>query len=147
MFALMSSRREVDYLAVLRKVVELAGDLSVRTFVLDFEAAMWAALRHVFPSDDVHLHGCNFHLTQAIWRKIQGLGLATSYQRQEGTYVFCRKLMALAFLPAEHIAPVFDAIKVRYSTNVVSTHICKTISAGTYATVVYRCFLSKIYHP
>ncbi len=37
---------------------------------------------------------------------------STSYQRQEGTYIFYRKLMALAFLPAEHVTPVFDAIKV-----------------------------------
>ena len=73
-FVLMPSRRESDNRAVLSKIKDLTTSLAVKTFVLDFEAATWAALRSVFA--DVHLHGCNFHFTQAIWRKIQALGLA-----------------------------------------------------------------------
>ena len=45
----------------------------------------------------IHVHGCSFHWTQAVWRKIQGLGLAVVYHQKDSTYKFCRKLMVLPF--------------------------------------------------
>jgi len=40
---------------------------------MDYEIAMWRASSEVF-KDGVELHGCFFHYTQAVWRKIQALG-------------------------------------------------------------------------
>ena len=40
----------------------------VQQVTLDFEMAMWAALRIILP--DVQIKGCVFHWTQAIWRKV-----------------------------------------------------------------------------
>ena len=37
-------------------------------FVTDFEAAAWLAVREVFPA--VAVHGCYFHWTQAVYRKV-----------------------------------------------------------------------------
>ena len=51
----------------------LADDYSLRTVVLDFEAALWKAMRKVFPQ--AGLRGCYFHFTQAVWRKIQLHGI------------------------------------------------------------------------
>jgi len=45
--------------------------------MVDFESTMWKALAHVFP--DLPVKGCVFHLTQAVWRKIQEVGLTTEY--------------------------------------------------------------------
>ena len=40
---------------------------SVQQVTLDFEKAVWKALRSVLPA--VQLQGCVFHWTQALWRK------------------------------------------------------------------------------
>jgi len=74
--------------------------------VADFEAATWQAVRQVLPG--LEIRGCLFHYTQAIYRKVQELGLTTQYAQDAGSRSMCRDVMALPLLPAEHIAPVFD---------------------------------------
>jgi len=75
----------------------------------DFEAAVWKAVRSLMPT--VQLYGCLFHWNQAVFRKIQELGIAKSYMERRSTHNFCRKLMALPFLPATWIVPVFNQLK------------------------------------
>ena len=41
---------------------------SVQQVTLDFEKAVWKALRSVLAA--VQLQGCVFHWTQALWRKV-----------------------------------------------------------------------------
>ena len=41
----------------------------VTKVMLDFEKAVWSALRQTLPG--VQLKGCSFHWTQALWRKVQ----------------------------------------------------------------------------
>ena len=52
--------------------------------MVDYKAAVWRALRHVFP--DTVVHGCVFYLTQAIWRKVQQVGLQTAYIERRRTH-------------------------------------------------------------
>lgn len=47
-------------------------------FHIDFEAATIVAIRETFPGAEVK--GCNFHYTQAVWRKVQRVGLTTFYK-------------------------------------------------------------------
>lgn len=56
--------------------------------MVDFESAMWKALGEVFPDSGVK--GCVFHLTQAVWRKTQELGLQTAYNERKSVYNFVR---------------------------------------------------------
>lgn len=63
-------------LQVLRAVLDsLPVAPRVKQFVVDFERGVWQALRSVFTSTNVHIRGCCFHWAQAIWRKVQELGL------------------------------------------------------------------------
>ena len=45
------------------------------------------------------LHGCYFHFTQAIKRKIQFLGLVQQCKDNNEVVAVCRQLMALPFIP------------------------------------------------
>ena len=78
--------------------------MRVEEVVLDFEQAMWAAIRNVL---GVPVKGCAFHWVQAVYRNVQERGLSVSYRNDEGTHSFCRRLMALPFLPAEFIPRAF----------------------------------------
>lgn len=69
--------------------------------MLDFEKAVWSALRQTLPG--VQLKGCSFRWTQALWRKVQGLGLQDAYRNDRGTHQLIKQLMALSHLPADKI--------------------------------------------
>ncbi|XP_062609856.1 uncharacterized protein LOC134271663 [Saccostrea cucullata] len=51
----------------------------------------------IFPTATVR--GRAFHWDNAVRRKIQDLGLQSRYMEREKTYTFCKKIMALPYLP------------------------------------------------
>lgn len=77
--------------------------------MLDFEAATWSALKEVYPT--VKLMGCVYHWKQAVWRKVQEVGLQKSYCERGDVYKLLSKLMALPYLPHEHIAEIFTYLR------------------------------------
>ena len=110
LFVLMSSKRKHDYKKVLKKVLRMLPTTpSVEQVTADFETAVWGAFRKVLP--EVQLLGCAFHWNQALWRKVQELGLQTAYMRDRATNGYIRRLMALPFLPHETIAATLDNLK------------------------------------
>ena len=115
-YFLMSGNSSKDYVAIFTALLRLLPrrNLCVKTITLDFEAATWTALRKVFPS--VAFRGCLFHWNQAIWRYIQQLGLVNSYIKKDSVYKFCWRVMALPFLPAESIYPMFCSLKASVPT-------------------------------
>ena len=72
-------------------------------------AGIWQGLRGVFP--DVAIHGCSFHWAQAVYRKVQELGLGPAYSRAGMTQKVVRRLLSLPFLPHEHMKPAFDMLR------------------------------------
>jgi len=48
---------------------------------------------------------------QAVWCKIQELGMQIAYIRKTSTYDICHRLMALLFPPAAYIPSLFGTIK------------------------------------
>ncbi|XP_041351197.1 uncharacterized protein LOC121370148 [Gigantopelta aegis] len=109
-FVSMSRRRTIDYVKVLRQLLQLLPEEPVMTHcVMDFEMATWKAVAKVFP--DVKLRGCLFHLTQAVWRKCQEIGLQVAYMNDDATHKFIIKIMALSFLPAREIHLMYNKIE------------------------------------
>ncbi len=67
---MMSRRTTEDYVAVFRKLLEfLPKPFNLRQIIVDFESAVWKAIRIVFP--EVSIHGCGFHLSQCFYTNIQ----------------------------------------------------------------------------
>lgn len=111
-YVMMTGKSAKDYASVLRGIVQLlGGNICLEGVVLDYERAIWKALRVVFQDRQISFQGCAFHWGQAVWRHVQSLGLASQYLSDAGTRCFIRKLLSLPFIPAEHIEPTFDALR------------------------------------
>ena len=67
---------------------------------------MWKAVRDLLPHSQ--LIGCQFHFSQALYRKIVEVGLGQTYRERGDKYLYLRKVMALPFLPADHIEDAFE---------------------------------------
>uniref|UniRef100_T1IR57 MULE transposase domain-containing protein n=1 Tax=Strigamia maritima TaxID=126957 RepID=T1IR57_STRMM len=58
-----------------------------------------SAIQRVLPN--VRNQRCYFHYCQALWRKVQSLGLVVDYKNLPSVRTVVKKTMALPFLPAE----------------------------------------------
>ncbi|XP_006820186.1 uncharacterized protein LOC102808349 [Saccoglossus kowalevskii] len=104
----MSRREKKDYKKILKIAKRAVPGLKLERVIVDFEAAIWKAIYSVFP--DVAIQGCSFHWTQAVWRKVQHLGLQVPYMENGPVHDYIRELMALPFLPEEHIKASFNIL-------------------------------------
>jgi hypothetical protein len=77
--------------------------------VTDFELAASNAAKLVFPQSI--LHGCLFHLNQAIWRKAVNLGLKVPFSEDQEVRDSILKLLALPFVPLDVVVDVFEQLK------------------------------------
>ena len=73
--------------------------------------AVWQSLRCSFP--DIELHGCLFHFSQAIHRKVQEFGLQGHYRKKGDITDIIKMLFSLPLLPHHQITSEFEAIKAK----------------------------------
>ncbi|CAC5392288.1 unnamed protein product [Mytilus coruscus] len=99
----------------------LPEDISLDGFVADFEAGLWQALKQRFPR--YAIQGCAIHWSQAVFRKVQEHGLQTVYNQKDSVNTFLRQLMALPFLPPEHITDTFLQLDARAPQAIVPHHL------------------------
>ena len=62
----------------------------------------------MFP--EAQVKGCFFHLSQAIYRKVQGEGLQQIYSNDEEFALKARMFAALAFVPADNVIEAFEQL-------------------------------------
>ena len=116
---LMSFKRRRDYLKVFCKLLDvLPQPHRVQEFIMDFEHASWQAVSSVFPT--ANIRGCAFHWSQAVWRKIQSLGLQTQYYNDDTVYKFCRRILALPLLQYDAINNVFSRMRRRNNNRLIT---------------------------
>lgn len=75
----------------------------------DYELALIQALLCVFPG--TRHRGCHFHFAQAVWRKVQSLGLAKPYQEDPRVKMFVRQSISLAFVPPTFVRVAWRTLK------------------------------------
>ena len=66
-------------------------------FELAFELALVQSLELEFPG--ARIHGCYFHFTQCLWRKVQRLGLVEEYKENTAIRHFIQRVQ---LLPLSH---------------------------------------------
>ncbi|CAF3352292.1 unnamed protein product [Rotaria socialis] len=119
-FGVLPDRKRTTYQHLFKILKGLAVSMN-RTFkparvMSDYEASIITAVVNEF-SQAIH-SGCSFHFTQAIYRRIQSLGLITSYSQDSDIRICCRKLMALALLPIDQIETSFYNLRTKSSAAV-----------------------------
>ena len=82
--------------------------LNPETILTDFELAVINAFQEVFVGVDVH--GCLFHLSQNIYRKVQEQGLQVRYSNEPEFALRIRMLAALAFVPMPNVLDAFESL-------------------------------------
>lgn len=115
-YALLSSKEERQYKAVLQAIITAADDYGINnckphTMMSDFELAIVNAILSKFPGIDVIL--CFFHLKQSAYRHIQALGLQGAYNDANDTSVrdFCHMLAGLAYVPVRDVRNAYLALR------------------------------------
>lgn len=90
-FALLPNKSQETYLKLAFAVKSLKPSLNPTNLMADFERAALNAFNAVFPS--AAQSGCFFHYKQAIWRKIQQLGLSERYSSDESFSLEIKKIV------------------------------------------------------
>ena len=108
-YVLMSGSKKKDYKKVLKGLLELIPGPRVKRVMVDFEEAFWLAIPAVL-GEEVEIQGCTFHWTPAVFRHAKQLGLQSAYQKDKATRTFIEKILALPYLPAEHIPPMWEKL-------------------------------------
>ena len=80
-----------------------------QTVMMDFELAAMQSAEDVFTNATVH--GCFYHLTQNVYRKVQAEGLQTAYCENPELATQVRMLMAIAFVPLTDVVSAFEAVQ------------------------------------
>lgn len=76
-----------------------------RIVCIDFESAVIATITEMFPN--ARIRGCLFHYSQAIWRKVQNLGLSGRYTVDDAFNRLVRRAAALPLVPREQVDEVW----------------------------------------
>jgi hypothetical protein len=80
-------------------------NLKPKIIITDLEIGLVNAVKNSFVGVIQKL--CNFHINQAIWRRIQSYGYAKLYKSDLKFKCLIRKIMALAFLKIEDVDTIF----------------------------------------
>ena len=111
-FVLMQKKSESAYTAVFQKIkdiVEEDGSSRVERIIVDYEMAMWNAMRAVWVN--ARVRGCWFHFCQCIYRKVQALKLVKSFYEHYQVQKMVKRLMCLPLIDANNIPMVFDRLR------------------------------------
>lgn len=90
-------------------VTGVGSPLSLAVVRTDFEISLIQALLVVFPG--IRHRGCHFHFSQAIWRKVQALGLTKAYADDPSVTTLVRQTVSLAFVPPTSVRLAWRGVK------------------------------------
>ncbi|XP_068219805.1 uncharacterized protein [Palaemon carinicauda] len=107
---MMSRSKEKDYKEVFSAILDLLPNSpKVNAISADFDKSLWQALICMFP--DITPYGCAFKWGKLMWKKAQKLGIKIESLQEDGWQQnLISKLVALPFLPSEHIESAYSTL-------------------------------------
>lgn len=96
------------YNEIFRILRDLEPEIKPLHIMFDFERGIINAAAIHFKG--AHLHGCNFHFCQCIWRHVQSVGLQSEYANNTLFAHKVKMLMALAFLAPNDVVKGFEEL-------------------------------------
>lgn len=107
-YCLLAHKTVRTYVSLFQKLKSFMINCSVEIIMSDFELAVVSAVRRVFPN--VIHKGCYFHFMQCLYRKVCTLGFKKQYDTEPDFASAMKILIALAFVPEEHVGSAFEVI-------------------------------------
>ena len=114
-YALLPDKTEATYNRLLTEIAAHLNGNVPTDILFDFERAAINAAEIVFPG--INVHGCFFHLSRNIWKKIQRCGLAALYENDDEFSLMMRMIAALAFVPIADVPQAFYDLEVEIRNN------------------------------
>uniref|UniRef100_A0A1I7Z8R1 MULE domain-containing protein n=1 Tax=Steinernema glaseri TaxID=37863 RepID=A0A1I7Z8R1_9BILA len=109
-FAFMQNRTLHSYQRLFRRISTLTSSFQPASFMSDLELSAQKAVLSVYSNNTtrVQLESCLFHLSQAVFRKLQKHGYTPLYYDNDKSFKkLVRSLPCLAFLPPDLVVPSF----------------------------------------
>ncbi|KAB0804209.1 hypothetical protein PPYR_01361 [Photinus pyralis] len=103
-YAVLPNKRRTTYNLLFETLKELVQKLNPGSICCDFESAAFTAMQQNF--DGVTLKGCFFHLEKNMKHKLSQLGLLRRYANEVQFALHAKRIVAVAFVPLEHIDAV-----------------------------------------
>ena len=113
-----------------------------------FEVAVHNVVRSVFPNST--LHGCLFHYSQALSRKLQELGLSSNrHSDHDAIMKWSRLFIGVAFVPSAQITTAFALLKKLYTPNCrrckeFNLYFFDTWLTGSYPVSIWNQFRAEV---
>ena len=117
LWVLLTSKEQSAYESLL-SIITTFGAFCPDNIMVDFELGLRNALSRAFPATKID--GCYFHFCQSLMRHVNDLGLKKRYERvnvsvngirsYSRTRIWIRRLMSLAFVPAENVISAFHSV-------------------------------------
>ncbi|CAF1395493.1 unnamed protein product [Rotaria sordida] len=113
-FALCTQKNNETYDVIITKLKSAAKQMK-KTFtpsliMSDYESGFMEVVKKVYSNDNTRHVGCYFHTSQAIYRKVQEIGLQVPYNSTVWVRNIVRSLMALPLLYRHLVNDQFDHI-------------------------------------
>ena len=108
LFILLPNKTQVTYTRMWNQIQLLCPHAHPLHMLMDFEKASINSFQQLWPNTQVK--GCFFHLTQNVWRKVQGVGLQARYSQDAELAIRIRLLPALAFAAPDEVPQLFALV-------------------------------------
>ena len=115
--------------------------LNIKELISDFELNILKSADKMLPG--IVILGCFFHLSKAIWKKVQVNGFAAQFDEQPDFHKFVKSTLALAHLPLEDIEKGLEYLKAFE----VSDENCAQFKDEIFLPYVENTWINGLYPP